>query len=81
MTTAEMLFGSGSLAPSNAAWGRVLGIARQTVGEKIRNPGRLTLDELAAIAAARDMTAEEVGKAVIAWRKEGAKARVERRRA
>lgn len=40
MTTAEMLFGSGDLAPSNAAWGRVLGIARQTVGEKIRNPAR-----------------------------------------
>lgn len=70
MTTAEMLFGTGDLSPSNAAWGRLLGITRQTAGAKRKCPGLLTLDELAAIAAARKMTAEEVGTAVLSWRKE-----------
>lgn len=70
MTTAEMLFGSGDLAPTNAAWGRMLGVTRQTAGAKRKCPGLLTLDELAAIAAARKMTAEEIGTAVMSWRKE-----------
>lgn len=50
--------------------GRLLGITRQTAGAKRKCPGLLTLDELAAIAAARKMTAEEIGTAVMSWRKE-----------
>ena len=47
MTTSEKLFGAGELAPSNAAWGRMLGLTRQTIGERKKRPGLITLDELA----------------------------------
>lgn len=81
MTTSEKLFGAGELAPSNAAWGRMLGLTRQTIGERKKRPGLITLDELADIAFYRKMDAQQIGEAVLGWRKERGGARVTRERA
>lgn len=81
MTTSEKLFGAGDFAPSNAAWGRMLGLTRQTIGERKKRPGLITMDELADIAYYRNMSAQEIGEAVMGWRKERARARMTRKRA
>ena len=81
MTTSEKLFGAGELAPSNAAWGRMLGLTRQTIGERKKRPGLITLDELADIAYFREMDAQQIGEAVLGWRKERGRVRVTRKRA
>ena len=81
MTVSEMLFGTGKLAPTNAAWGRVFGTTRQTISKKKKCPGTITLDELAQIAQARNMSAEEIGAVVLNWMQERNRSMVIRKRA